>query len=198
MLLLASVQADCVSWALYLVGGILMTIGGASLFTVSSDTSIANVYGYSIIIGAGTGLVFNLGFTVSGVTTMERTGNGLDVQRVISMQNLSQLGFQTLSLLIGGQMFQSLSVQNLSRVLGPLGYSQGEIRNAVAGTRSVLFQRLSPAVQEDAVAAIINALSRVFALSIATGGVTVICAMLMKKEKLFKTAQDKMVVAGEA
>ncbi|KAL9640245.1 MAG: hypothetical protein Q9164_000391 [Protoblastenia rupestris] len=159
---------------------------------------MANVYGYSIIIGAGTGLVFNLGFTVSSVTTMERTGNGLDVQRVISMQNLSQLGFQTLSLLIGGQMFQSLSVKNLTRVLGPLGYSQGEIRNAVAGTRSVLFQRLTPAVQEEAVAAIINALSRVYALSIATGGVTVICAMLMKKEKLFKNAQDRMAVAGEA
>ena len=173
-------------------------IGGATLFTVNPDTALANVYGYSIIIGAGTGLVFNLGFTVAGVTIMENTGNGLDVQRVISMQNLSQLGFQTLSLLIGGQMFQELSVRNLTGILGPLGFDSGEIRNAVAGTRSTLFAGLTPEVQKQATAAITQAMSRVYALSIATGAITVICALLMKKEKLFKNSGEKIDVAEGA
>jgi hypothetical protein len=63
-----------------------MTIGSATMITaVTPTTPVTNVYGYSIIFGAGTGLVFNLGFTVSGVTIMAETGNGLDLQRVISM-----------------------------------------------------------------------------------------------------------------
>lgn len=175
-----------------------MTIGSAAMFTVTPDTLNANVYGYSIILGAGTGLVFNLGFTVSGVTIMAETGNALDLQRVISMQNLSQLGFQTLSLLIGGQVFQSLSFRNLSGVLGGMGLPDEEIRSAITGARSALFSRLSPSVQQEAITAITSAMSRVYILSMAAGAVTAICALLMKKEKLFRTGGQKVAVAGGA
>jgi hypothetical protein len=64
------------SWALYLVGGVLMTVGGATMFTVTPDSHMANVYGFSILLGAGTGLVFQAGYTVGGVKTMLRTGSG--------------------------------------------------------------------------------------------------------------------------
>ncbi|KAK6837902.1 hypothetical protein PG987_006183 [Apiospora arundinis] len=185
-------------WILYLIGGVFMTVGGAAMFTVTPETLSANVYGYSIILGAGTGLVFNLGFTVSGVTIMAKTGNGLDLQRVISMQNLSQLGFQTLSLLIGGQIFQSLSFKNLSRVLGDMGLSDQEIRSGITGTRSALFSRLSPEVQQEAIAAITDAMSRVYILSIVTGAITAICALPMKKEKLFPSGAQKVAIAGGA
>ncbi|KAK6852072.1 MFS transporter [Apiospora arundinis] len=185
-------------WILYLIGGVFMTVGGAAMFTVTPETLSANVYGYSIILGAGTGLVFNLGFTVSGVTIMAKTGNGLDLQRVISMQNLSQLGFQTLSLLIGGQIFQSLSFKNLSRVLGDMGLSDQEIRSGITGTRSALFSRLSPEIQQEAIAAITDAMSRVYILSIATGAITTICALLMKKEKLFPSGAQMAAIAGGA
>lgn len=94
-----------------------MTIGSTAMFTATPDTPVANIYGYSIILGAGTGLVSNLGFTVSGVTIMTKTSNALDLQRVTSMQNLSLLGFQTISLLVGGQVFQTLSMKNLAQVL---------------------------------------------------------------------------------
>ncbi|KAF2627239.1 putative efflux pump antibiotic resistance protein [Macroventuria anomochaeta] len=185
-------------WALYLIGGVLMTIGSATMFTVTPNTPIENVYGYSIILGAGTGLVFNLGFTISGITIMAETGNGLDLQLVISMQNLSQLGFQTISLLIGGQIFQSLSMKNLTHVLSGLGLSQAEIRSAIAGTRSAVFTRLSPSLQEEAIMAITNAMSRVYILSIAASAITTICAMLMKKEKLFPTTGERTVIADGA
>jgi hypothetical protein len=175
-----------------------MTIGSATMITVTPTTPVANVYGYSIILGAGTGLVFNLGFTVSGVTIMAETGNGLDLQRVMSMQNLSQLGFQTLSLLIGGQIFQSLSMKNLTWVLSGLGLSQAEIRSAIAGTRSAVFTRLSPDLQEQAIMTITNAMSRIYILSIAVSVITVICAMLMKKEKLFPTAEESTGITSGA
>jgi hypothetical protein len=175
-----------------------MTIGGATMYSVGVDTPMANVYGYSIILGAGTGLVFNLGFTVAGVTIMAETGSSLDVQRVISMQNLSQLGFQTASLLIGGQIFQSLSMRNLTGVLSRLGFSQADIRNAIAGTQSSLFASLSQSVQNQAITAITDAMSRVYILSIAAGAITVLSAVLMKKERLFPLAADTIVAEGGA
>lgn len=47
-----------------------MTIGGATMLTVNADTSIANVYGYSILLGAGSGMTFQIGYTVGGVKTI--------------------------------------------------------------------------------------------------------------------------------
>ena len=191
-------QAKCFSWMLYLVGGILMTTGGATMFTVGIDTSMADVYGYSILLGAGTGMTFQVGYTVGGVKTMMRTGSGLDVQRVISMLNLSQLGFQLGSLLIGGQIFQSLAMKNLAHVLHGLGFSEEDIRRAIAGTQSTLFDSLSPSLQKQATTAITDAMSRVYIISMSAGAITVICAVLMKKERLFAAAQPAIVVAGGA
>ncbi|KAH8690510.1 putative efflux pump antibiotic resistance protein [Talaromyces proteolyticus] len=185
-------------WALYVIGGILMTIGSATLYTVKTDTTMANLYGYSIILGSGTGLVFNLGFTVSGVTIMKETGNGLDVQRVISMQNLSQLGFQTVSLLVGGQIFQSLSMASLKQIFIGSNFSDSQIRSVIAGTQSSLFTSLSPSLQRQAIAAITHAMSRVYILSIASGAITVVSGMIMKKEKLFSKEADNISIAGGA
>ncbi|KPM45833.1 hypothetical protein AK830_g685 [Neonectria ditissima] len=185
-------------WTLYLIGGVLMTVGGATMFTVGTNTSMANVYGYSILLGAGTGMTFQAGYTVGGVKTMMRTGSGLDVQRAISMLNLSQLGFQLGCLLIGGQIFQSLAVRNLTHVLRGLGFSEQDIRGTIAGTQSTAFQSLSPSLQKLAVGAITHAISRVYIISIAAGAATVVCALLMKKERLFATGEPAIVVAGGA
>lgn len=186
-----------VSWALYLFGGILMLTGSAAMYTINIDTDMSNVYGYSVLLGAGTGLIFQAGYTVGGVKTMMRTGSGADVQRVISMLNLSQLGFQMGSLLIGGQIFQSLAMKNLTRVLNGQGFSQEQIRGAVAGTASTLFGLLSPDLKQAAISAIVDAISKVYIISVAAGAITIVCAVVMKKERLFpKEAAPNMVLAG--
>lgn len=125
-----------------------------------------------------------------------RTGSGLDVQRVISMLNLSQLGFQLGSLLIAGQFFQSVAMKNLTAVLQGLGFSIQEIRGVIAGTQSTMFSSLSPSIQKQAIVAITDAMSRVYIVSTAAGAVTVICAVLLKKERLFAAAGPAIVVAG--
>jgi hypothetical protein len=93
-------------------------------------------------------------------------------------------------LLIGDQIFQILSMKNLIRVLSGLGLSQAEIRSAIARTRSAVITRLSPDLQEQAIMATTNAMSRICILNTGVSVITVICAMLMKKEKLFPTAEE--------
>lgn len=186
------------SWALYMAGGVLMTIGGATLYTVGVNTSMGKVYGYSIMLGAGTGLIFQAAYTVGGIKTIMRTGNGADIQRVISMVNLSQLGFQMGSLLIGGQIFQEVAMKNLTHVLRGRGFSQTDIRKAIAGTQSNIFTSLDDAMKLRATGAITSAISRVYIISIAAGAITVICAALMKKERLLPKAAAAPAVAGGA
>lgn len=166
------------------------------MHTVTPTTSAANIYGYSILLGAGTGLIFNAGYTVGGVKTMIRTGSGLDVQRAISMLNLSQIGFNMASLLIGGQIFQSYARRNLERVLVGSGFDGTEIGSIIAGSHSVLFEGLSEQMKEAVVRGITEAIGRVYIFSVVAGGVIVVCAVLMKKERLFPAATLPVAITG--
>jgi hypothetical protein len=174
-----------------------MTIGGATMYTVNTDTSTSLIYGYSILLGAGTGIVFNLGFTVASITMMQQTGSGLDVQRVSSMQNLSQLGWQLISLLIGGQIMQEVSFRNLSKVLDGLGFSDEEIRQAAAGASSTLFDSLAPSVREQAIQGIADAIKDIYILSIISGAAMIVVVVFLPKGRLFPKEEktDEVAVA---
>ncbi|KAK9234234.1 major facilitator superfamily domain-containing protein [Lipomyces kononenkoae] len=185
-------------WTIYLAGGILMTIGSATMYTVNTNTSTSLVYGYSILLGAGTGIVFNLGFTVASITMLQQTGSALDVQRVSSMQNLSQLGWQLISLLIGGQIMQELSFRDLSKVLDGLGFSAEEIRQAAAGTSSQLFDSLSSSVRQQAIQAITDAMRNVYILSIISGAAMIVVVVFLPKGRLFPKQAEKTNAACAA
>lgn len=103
----------------------------------------------------------------------------------ISLQNISQIGGTLLCLLISGQIFQSLAFSDLRAVLDPEGYSDWDSRTVVAGTQSYIFEQLSNRLERESTKAITQAISRVYAIGIAAGGLSLIAALLMKKERLF-------------
>uniref|UniRef100_A0A8H7K1V7 Major facilitator superfamily (MFS) profile domain-containing protein n=1 Tax=Bionectria ochroleuca TaxID=29856 RepID=A0A8H7K1V7_BIOOC len=187
---IAFLASGTMLWAIYLVGGVLMTAGSVAMYTVNSDTLPQYVYGYSILLGAGTGFVFNLGFSIASIKMFQQTGSGLDVQRVSSMQNLSQLGWQLVSLLIGGQMMQELSFKNLANVLDGMGFSEKEIRKAAAGTSSQLFDSLGASLQKEAISAITDVISKIYILSIISGVAVIVAALFLPKERLFPKLKD--------
>jgi hypothetical protein len=174
---------------MYLVTGILMTIGGALMYTISIDTPLGNIYGYSIILAVGTGLTFNLGYTVAGVKASladwSKHNVAKDINSAVSLQNIAQTGAILFALLISGQVFHSVAVRNLKTVLGEMGFSDAEISSAVSGTHSALFAQLQPELKRKATQAITMAMSRVYILSIVAGCVSVVCALGLKKERLF-------------
>ena len=49
----------------YKLGGLLCLIGGALMYTVNTETSVARVYSHSIIIGFGVGLFAQDSFSVA-------------------------------------------------------------------------------------------------------------------------------------
>ncbi|PLB51419.1 MFS general substrate transporter [Aspergillus steynii IBT 23096] len=172
-------------WAIYVVTGVLMTVGGALMYTVNIDTNPGNVYGYSVLLAIGSGLTFQAGYTLAGIKVSLKGWSGKDIQMAVSLQNISQVGGTLLCLLISGQIFQSLAFSNLKAVLEPAGYSDADIRTVVAGTQSSIFEHLSSELARESTEAITRAMSRVYTISIAAGGLSLIAALLMKKERLF-------------
>ncbi|ETS88226.1 hypothetical protein PFICI_02054 [Pestalotiopsis fici W106-1] len=165
----------------YLASGILMTLGGSLLYVyLKPSTPAGHIYGFTVIVGVGTGLALQLGYAVATL----KVPSG-DIVNAINMQNVSQIGSTAICLVIGGQVFQSVAVRNLSVVLAGQGFSPEEIQNAVSGTQSVLFQHLSDELRSAAVDAITGAMQTAFVLVIVAGGLQTLAAVTMKRERLF-------------
>jgi MFS family permease len=168
---------------IYMVSGLLLTIGGSLLVVyLNPSTSISVIYGISIINAVGTGLTTQLGYAIASLVVGPKDK---DIKDAISLQNFSQLGANLISLVIAGQIFQSIAIKNLESTLAGKGFSHQEIMNAVSGAQSALFQHLSGELRDQAVHAITQAIQRALICLPVGGGVLLLAASFMKRERLF-------------
>lgn len=162
-----------------------MTVGAALMYTVDIESHAANVYGYSVFLATGSGLTFQAGYSLVGVKAGLAGWSAVDMNSTVSLQNVSQIGGILICLLITGQIFQSIAFNRLSSLLSGEGFTGAEIRNAVSGTQSTLFSKLSSNTALQATFAITEAMKNVYVVSIVAGALSIVCALLMKKERLF-------------
>ena len=164
-----------------LVSGILMTLAGALFVAyLSPSTPAGQIYGFSILMGVGTGITMQLGYSVSSLKVKPS-----DILSAINLQNVAQIGATVICLVIASQAFQSNAVSNLNHVLSGQGFSQTDIHNAVSGTQSTLFQKLNGDLRTAAIGAITSAMARAFIIPLVAGAVGLISSLLMSRERLF-------------
>lgn len=66
-----------------------------------------------------------------------------------------------------------------------MGFSTEDIRGAIAGSQSALFEQLPAAVKMDAIEGIVQAVDKTYALVIAGGAFALVTSVFLKWEKLF-------------
>lgn len=164
-----------------LFAGIMMTLAG-SLFLVylGPSTPTAHIYGFSVLMAVGTGITMQLGYAVASLKVPPA-----DSLSAINLQNIAQIGATVITLVIASQAFQSNAVDNMTQALAGQGLSGEEIRNAVAGAQSQVFQSLSGDLRDSAVRAITDAMQRAFIIPLVAGIVGLINSLFMSRERLF-------------
>ncbi|OTA70005.1 MFS general substrate transporter [Hypoxylon sp. EC38] len=169
---------------LYVIAGIFLVAGGGPLVVyLSPSSTTGTIYGLTVLVAVGSGLSMVTSFTVASLTLKpDDAGAG------ISLQNVAQIGGQVIALAIAGQIYQSTATRNLSAVLSGNGFSDQEIQGAVAGAQSTLFESLDGEMRNKAIQAITEAMQMTFVLVPVAGGVMLIAALCMKREKLFGKA----------
>jgi len=169
-----------------LATGVLVTIGGALMFTLSATTSSASVYGYSVLIAIGTGLTTQAAYSILTIKVVTDTRFGPHmIADAIGFLNMAQIGAIVHCLAISGTVYQNLAFQYLSQYLAPFGYHGKEIASIVTGTKSVTFIHAPEGVKVLAIEALVKAISHIYVLVITAGALTLVCSVLMKREKLF-------------
>jgi MFS family permease len=174
-----------------LASGVLVTIGGSLLYTVSATTPASAVYGYSILVAVGIGLSVQACYSIltMKVVADPRFGTHM-IPDAISFLNMAQIGAIVHCLAISGTVYQNIAFRYLSQALAGFGYTDSEIQSVITGTKSKVFLLASEEVKELAIGALVKAISQVYILLIVAGAFTLVSALLMKRERLFVSSSQ--------
>ncbi|KAF3931139.1 hypothetical protein ABW20_dc0109309 [Dactylellina cionopaga] len=170
----------------YLFSGVFMLIGGGLMYSITPTTSIAAVYGYSILVAVGGGVASQIAYSVAPAKAMAtEKARPQDIASAIGFINHAQIGTIVISLTISGTIFQNVAFKYLRDALRQHDFSDAAIREAIAGTRSQIFGELDEVSRASAIDAIVKAMGQVYILVIVAGAVTLICSVFLKRERLF-------------
>lgn len=151
----------------FLAGGALSVVGGALMFTVRESTSTPTIYGYSVILGIGGGCFLMSAFgCVSAVVTADDVFNAIGVMSVA--QALGIVFFVSAS----GLIFQNLGASYIRPYL-PSDFS-GPVHGILAGSTSPQYLEFPEDVRKKIAAAIVAAMGKLYALTIAGSSITTI------------------------
>ncbi|KAI4959254.1 Efflux pump dep3 [Alternaria arbusti] len=161
----------------YIGGSTLALIGMALMYTVDEATPNANIYGYSILVGAGTGC-----YIVAGFAIVQSLVPVHEIANAVGAMTISQDLGMVLFLAISGSLFHNVAVDRVSRILPDV--SPTEIGNLIAGSSSKAFQALSDEEKNLIVPEIASAMTSIWAFFLAAAALSVVCSVPLLKAEL--------------
>ena len=162
-------------------GGLLVTAGGALLYSVKLNSATSTVYGYSVVAAFGAGLYTQAPFSIAQAKV-----EWYLVSRVTAFINCGQISGIVLSLAISSSIYINQATQKITAILPDIPYDV--VQEAVTGGKASFFQNLSPTDRLKVLVAIVSTIGNIYILVIAGGALTVILSLFMRWEKLFLVA----------
>lgn len=149
------------------------------MYFITTTTSTASIYGYEVLVAIGSGLCFQLCYTVVAAKLPEH-----EIPGAIGLMNVAQIGSIAISLSIAGSIFQNVGYNNLKTALAGYDFTESDIRSALAGAQSAILSMGDSTVSGLAIDAIVKTISTLFIMIIAGGAVTMAAGLFMRREKL--------------
>ncbi|CAJ2504184.1 Uu.00g115780.m01.CDS01 [Anthostomella pinea] len=162
----------------YVFGGVLCVVGNALLYTVDEYTSDAGIWGYAIMVGAGSGAFIQLGFTV----VQHKVEKDL-IPVAVGFCTLAQLAGPAVSLAISNAVFLNKTADGIL-IIAP-GLSREVVLGAIAAASNNGAVLVSEAQQAEVIHVIVEAMSSCYIISLTAGAVTRCMSLFMKRERLF-------------
>jgi hypothetical protein len=162
---------------LYVVGAALGLIGSSLLYVTDIHTKDSTIYGATVLVGIGSGLYIQLGFSVAQAKVPPEY-----IAAATGFISLGQLLGPVISLTVAGTVFVTSAVSGLKDLLPNI--PEATIKNAIGGTAGDLFSSLDENTRAEALAVIVHSISKVYILTITAGAVGFIAAIHLKHEKV--------------
>ncbi len=168
--------------ALILVGSSLMCEWGTCVIyalssdrdpdTLDSNTSTSAVYGYSVLIGMGTGSFLQASYGVSQALVPPE-----DIPNAVGFMSIGQSVGTVLFLSIAGTIFSNEAIKAVTPIL--VGVSEADVEGAIAGTSSSVFATLDGTTRARVIEAIIKSMDKVYGIIIAGGALVFVLSFFL-------------------
>lgn len=163
----------------FIASGVFMvTAGGLLVGDVDTNTPNSKMYGYTVLLGLASGTTQQAGYTISQAIVSQE-----QIPDAVAFMNTAQQGGMVIALAINGAIFQNEGFRRVKEVLVGTGINDQDIRAALAGAKSNMLERLDPGSRKRVIEAIVRTISDGWSLVIVAGGLCLISALLMKREK---------------
>jgi MFS family permease len=173
----------------YIGGSSFALIGSALMYTVDNSTSNGKIYGYNILIGAGTG-----SYIVAGFAIVQSLVPVHEIANAVGAMTISQDLGMVLFLAISGSLFHNIAVDKVGKALPDV--SEMEIGNLIAGSSSKAFQALSETEKALVIPEIASAMTTIWAFFLAAAALSVVCSLPLLKVKLGRGQKMAAVTAA--
>lgn len=164
----------------YLFGGVLLTVGGALMYTINVNSSTSMVYGYSTLVGIGVGVCVQAGFSVAQGLVPQA-----EAPEAVGFITCGQITGITISIAVANSVFLNKAESGIAAIL-PQAPPE-DIQAAIAGVGSQFFSKLSDATKADVLSAIVDAMSKAYIGVIAAGALATLLSLFLKRQRLFLT-----------
>ncbi|KAL4803390.1 major facilitator superfamily domain-containing protein [Aspergillus unguis] len=167
----------------YLIAGSMTISSGAAMANTMDDptTKESVIMGLEALIGIGLGCSFQHGVGISNVLNAKSPRDKVDSAILF---NMAQMGAIAIVLAVAGCVFQNVGFSLLKDAVGEKGYSDADLREALAGVSSVVWQSRDPEVLRRGIEAVSKVIAREFYLVVAGGVICLVCSWAMGWERL--------------
>lgn len=168
---------------LYLLGGVFSLAGSILFFFVKIETGAAAIYGYSTLVGLGTGLFVQTSYPVAQLQVP-----AADIPRVVAFLGYGQITGIALSLGISSSAFLNTATNKISEILPDV--PRQLVQQAVTGTGGNFFSELQDQDRRLVLKAIADTIGNIYGMVIAAAGFTIILSVFTKWERISPQPQS--------
>lgn len=169
----------------YIVGAAFCVAGTAPFLVNTVNTPSSRIYGLAALIGAGSGLYNQVGFTLAAI----RVG-AAHAPQAVGILVTAQIGGGALVIAIANCIFINKATIGILKEL-PLGASHTEVQGALLGNGvGGLSAGLSQAQRSAIKGVIVHALDNAWGPIVAAAGLSLVLACFLKRDRLFQPAKS--------
>ena len=165
---LVSSHGHWMPWFFY--GGALVLAGGALMYTADEHTSSAKIYGYSILIGSGSGAYIQMPFNAA-----QEFVHPSQVPAAVGLITWAQLAAPAITLSIANSVFLNRAKVALGTILGP----NAPLLSIVSGVGKDYIEGLDQEIQDRVLHAILHSMAKSYIIIIVSGGLTLILSTFL-------------------
>ncbi|KAL4744602.1 hypothetical protein BDW72DRAFT_188141 [Aspergillus terricola var. indicus] len=161
----------------YVVGSVVVIAANSMLYKLDLSTSNGFIYGGMVLNGIGTDMFLNAPFAVAQWLAPPQ-----ETSSAVGFIMCARGGGLAIALSIANSIFLNLAQNGIRHQFPNLDTTQ--IQSLTSGAGSHLLEILSKAQQQQVLAVIVHAISRVFILSIASGCFCLCLSVFMDRRKI--------------